>query len=131
MNNKLVPAVVAGAAVGAAIALLDKKTRSSVKGQVSNVSQVTKNPSSVKDKATNIKDEVIYWKEQVEEIRRNNPELEKALLQAKDLVVGLRNGDTNLNSSSNNFKQNESDNNQNNAAKAFDTNKNNTNANNK
>ncbi|WP_424960636.1 YtxH domain-containing protein [Macrococcus lamae] len=133
MNNKLVPAVVAGAAVGAAIALLDKNTRSSVKGQVNNVGQVTKNPSSVKDKAMNIKDEVVYWKDQVEEIRRNNPELEKALVQAKDLVVSLRNGDSNGGSLSDVLKQSSNDNSNNNANtnanKAFDQNKTNNNNN--
>ncbi|WP_436970200.1 hypothetical protein [Macrococcus equipercicus] len=129
MNNKLVPAVVAGAAIGAAVALLDKKTRSSVKGQVNNVGQVTKNPSSVKDKALNIKDEFLYWKDQVEEIRRNNPELEKALIQAKDLVVSLRNGDASVNNLSDALKQTKPENNDNNNTNSNKNNNNNNNNN--
>ena len=31
-----------------------------------------------------IKDEIMYWKDAVEEIRRNNPELERALKDAKN-----------------------------------------------
>ncbi|TDM00750.1 YtxH domain-containing protein [Macrococcus carouselicus] len=86
MNNKLIPGMLIGAAVGAAIAMLDKNTRYSVKNQVSSANELRKNPSEVKDKFSGIKDELMYWKDQIEEIRRNNPELEKALLETKDML---------------------------------------------
>jgi len=87
MNNKLIPGMLIGAAVGAAIAMLDKNTRASVKNQVSNVNELRKNPSNAKDKVAGIKDEIMYWKDQIEEIRRNNPELEKAILDTKDMLT--------------------------------------------
>ena len=40
---------------------------------------------------SNIKDEVLYWKDAIEEIRRNNPELEKSLKDAKDTFVEKKN----------------------------------------
>ncbi|WJP97439.1 YtxH domain-containing protein [Macrococcus bovicus] len=87
MNNKLIPGMLIGAAVGAAVAMLDRNTRSSVKTQVSNVNELRKNPSTAKDKFASIKDEIMYWKDQIEEIRRNNPELEKAILETKDMLT--------------------------------------------
>ena len=87
MNNKLIPGMLIGAAVGAAVAMLDRNTRSSVKTQVSNVNELRKNPSTAKDKFAGIKDEIMYWKDQIEEIRRNNPELEKAILETKDMLT--------------------------------------------
>lgn len=93
MNNKLVPAVIAGAAVGAAISMLDKKTRTSVKGKISsnNTNGVTASTPSTKTKISNIKDEVMYWKDVIEEIRRKNPELEKAIMDAKDTFIEKKN----------------------------------------
>lgn len=93
MNNKLVPAVIAGAAVGAAISMLDKKTRTSVKGKISsnNTNGVTASTQSTKTKISNIKDEVFYWKDVIEEIRRKNPELEKAIMDAKDTFIEKKN----------------------------------------
>lgn len=93
MNNKLVPAVIAGAAVGAAISMLDKKTRTSVKGKISsnNTNGVTASTPSTKTKISNIKDEVLYWKDVIEEIRRKNPELEKAIMDAKDTFIEKKN----------------------------------------
>lgn len=91
MNNKLIPAVIAGAAIGAAVSMLDKNTRQSVKGQVSNVNEIRKNPGTAKHKVSGIKEELMYWKDQIEEIRRNNPELEKAILDAKDTIMDMRN----------------------------------------
>lgn len=91
MNNKLIPAVVAGAAIGAAVSMLDKNTRQSVKGKVSNVNEIRKNPGTAKDKVSSLKEELLYWKDQIEEIRRNNPELEKAILDAKDTILDMRN----------------------------------------
>ena len=37
-----------------------------------------------------IKDEVLFWKDTIEEIRRNNPELERALIDAKDTFQSKR-----------------------------------------
>lgn len=39
MNNKLVPAVIAGAVIGAAVSMADRKTRNSVKTSVSKSKQ--------------------------------------------------------------------------------------------
>lgn len=92
MNNKLIPATIAGAIIGAAVSMIDKKTRSSVKNQVQSTKQngITPAPST-KVKAKNLKDELLYWKETIDEIRRNNPELERAILDAKDTFIQKRN----------------------------------------
>lgn len=92
MNNKLIPATIAGAIIGAAVSMIDKKTRSSVKNQVQSTKQngITPVPST-KAKAKNLKDELLYWKETIDEIRRNNPELERAILDAKDTFIQKRN----------------------------------------
>ncbi len=92
MNNKLIPATIAGAIIGAAVSMIDKKTRSSVKNQVQSTKQngITPAPST-KAKAKNLKDELLYWKETIDEIRRNNPELERAILDAKDTFIEKRN----------------------------------------
>ncbi len=42
-------------------------------------------------KFSKIKDEVLYWKDVVEEIRRNNPELERSLKDAKETFVNRKN----------------------------------------
>lgn len=47
----------------------------------------TRKPSKV----SKIKDEVLYWKDVVEEIRRNNPELERSLKDAKETFVNRKN----------------------------------------
>lgn len=39
----------------------------------------------------NLKDELLYWKETIDEIRRNNPELERAILDAKDTFIEKKN----------------------------------------
>lgn len=88
MNNKLVPAVIAGAVIGAAVSMADRKTRKSVKSTVVKTKQngITPQPST-KNKVMNLKDELLYWKETIDEIRRNNPELERAILDAKDTFI--------------------------------------------
>ncbi|MCU7557781.1 YtxH domain-containing protein [Macrococcus capreoli] len=92
MNNKLIPATIAGAVIGAAVSMIDKKTRSSVKNQVQATKQNGLTPApATKSKVSNLKDELLYWKETIDEIRRNNPELEKALLDAKDTFIQKRN----------------------------------------
>lgn len=42
-------------------------------------------------KVSSIKDEVMYWKDVIEEIRRNNPELERSIKDAKDTFVNRKN----------------------------------------
>ncbi|WP_414047109.1 YtxH domain-containing protein [Macrococcus equi] len=92
MNNKLIPATIAGAVIGAAVSMIDKKTRSSVKNQVQVTKQNGLTPApTTKAKARNLKDELLYWKETIDEIRRNNPELERAILDAKDTFIEKRN----------------------------------------
>ncbi|MGZ9850098.1 YtxH domain-containing protein [Macrococcus psychrotolerans] len=92
MNNKLVPAVIAGAVIGAAVSMADRKTRNSVKTSVSKSKQkgIT-SQGSTKNKVSNLKDELLYWKETIDEIRRNNPELERAILDAKDTFIEKKN----------------------------------------
>lgn len=92
MNNKLVPAVIAGAVIGAAVSMADRKTRKSVKSTVVKTKQngITPHPST-KNKVMNLKDELLYWKETIDEIRRNNPELERAILDAKDTFIEKKN----------------------------------------
>ena len=65
MENKLVPGILIGAVIGGAAALASKVSK--------------------------IKDEVLYWKDVVEEIRRNNPELERSLKDAKETFVNRKN----------------------------------------
>ncbi|MDU3266163.1 MAG: YtxH domain-containing protein, partial [Staphylococcus sp.] len=49
------------------------------------------NRSRKPSKITSIKNEVLYWKDTIEEIRRNNPELEKSIKDAKDTFVNRKN----------------------------------------
>ena len=49
------------------------------------------NRSRKPSKFNSIKDEVLYWKDTIEEIRRNNPELEKSIKDAKDTFVERKN----------------------------------------
>ena len=76
MENKFVPGILIGAVIGGAISLADKSARQALVQSVKDAKMVTTHckPSKVKAK---IKDEVLYWKDVVEEIRRNNPELER------------------------------------------------------
>lgn len=101
MKNKLVPAIVIGAAVGGVIALLDKGTRQSLASNTQSIKHYATNPDDLKSrfngpstgepsKIDMIKDEVLFWKDTIEEIRRNNPELEKAILDAKDTFQSNR-----------------------------------------
>ena len=76
MENKFVPGIIIGAIVGGAATLADKSTR---------------NRSRKPSKITSIKNEVLYWKDTIEEIRRNNPELEKSIKDAKDTFVNRKN----------------------------------------
>ena len=101
MKNKLVPAIVIGAAVGGVIALLDKGTRESLASNTKSIKHYAQNPDDLKSrfnspstgepsKVDMIKDEVLFWKDTIEEIRRNNPELEKAIIDAKDTFQSNR-----------------------------------------
>ncbi|QLK86382.1 YtxH domain-containing protein [Staphylococcus sp. 17KM0847] len=89
MNNKLLPGILIGATIGGAVALIDSKTRQSVKTSVHNIK--TGQRSQQPSKITNLVDELMYWKDTLEEIRRNNPELERSLLDAKDTLVARKN----------------------------------------
>ncbi|CAD2081253.1 hypothetical protein GCM10007275_21960 [Jeotgalicoccus coquinae] len=100
MKNKLVPAIVIGAAVGGLIALIDKGTRDSVVSNTKSIKHYASNPDDLKQrfnepsgepsKVEMIKDEVLFWKDTIEEIRRNNPELERAIMDAKDTFQAKR-----------------------------------------
>ena len=77
MKNKLLPAIVIGAAVGGAIALLDKGTRESVVSNSKSIKHYATNPDDLKTRFTEpstgqpskidmIKDEVLFWKDTIE-----------------------------------------------------------------
>lgn len=89
MENKFVPGILIGAVIGRAISLADKSTRQALVQSVKDAKNGnrTRKPSKV----SKIKDEVLYWKDVVEEIRRNNPELERSLKDAKETFVNRKN----------------------------------------
>ena len=88
MENKLIPGILIGAIVGGAATLADKSTQ-----RFSSICKDVKegNRSRKPSKFNSIKDEVLYWKDTIEEIRRNNPELEKSIKDAKDTFVERKN----------------------------------------
>lgn len=89
MKNKLIPGVLIGAVIGGAATLADKSTRQSLKQSIKDRKEGNRSqkPSAI----NNIKDEVFYWKDVVEEIRRNNPELERSIKEAKNTFVERKN----------------------------------------
>lgn len=89
MQNKLIPGILLGAVIGGAATLADKSTRQSLKQSIKDIKEGNRSqkPSAI----SNIKDEVSYWKDAIEEIRRNNPELERSLKNAKDTFVERKN----------------------------------------
>lgn len=89
MQNKLIPGILIGAIIGGAATLADKSTRQSLKQSIKDRKEVNRpqKPSAI----NNIKDEVFYWKDVVEEIRRNNPELERSIKEAKNTFVERKN----------------------------------------
>ncbi|MFD3221442.1 YtxH domain-containing protein [Staphylococcus saprophyticus] len=89
MQNKLIPGILLGAVIGGAATLADKSTRHSLKQSIKDRKEGTRSqkPSAI----NNIKDEVLYWKDVVEEIRRNNPELERSIKDAKNTFVERKN----------------------------------------
>ncbi|ATH59728.1 MULTISPECIES: YtxH domain-containing protein [Staphylococcus] len=89
MQNKLIPGILLGAVIGGAATLADKSTRQSLKQSIKDIKEGNRSqkPSAI----SNIKDEVVYWKDAIEEIRRNNPELERSLKNAKDTFVERKN----------------------------------------
>lgn len=89
MENKLVPGILIGAVIGGAVTLVDKSTRRSLTQTFKDVKNG--NRQRKPSKIGNIKDEVFYWKDVIEEIRRNNPELERSLKNAKDTFVNRKN----------------------------------------
>ncbi|WP_342387355.1 YtxH domain-containing protein [Salinicoccus bachuensis] len=94
MENKLIPAVLIGALVGAGLSLIDKNTRNSVLSRSKDLKYYAQNPDEAKEKLSSdsgqssklqsLKDEAMFWKETIEEIRQNNPELEESIKDAKD-----------------------------------------------
>ncbi|GGG95345.1 YtxH domain-containing protein [Staphylococcus pragensis] len=89
MENKLIPGIIIGAIVGGAATLADKSTRNSLVQSAKDVKNG--NRSRKPSKISSIKDEVMYWKDTIEEIRRNNPELERSIRDAKDTFVNRKN----------------------------------------
>ncbi|WP_214515116.1 YtxH domain-containing protein [Staphylococcus saprophyticus] len=89
MQNKLIPGILLGAVIGGAATLADKSTRQSLKQSIKDRKEGMRSqkPSAI----NNIKDEVLYWKDVVEEIRRNNPELERSIKDAKNTFVERKN----------------------------------------
>ncbi|PNZ70819.1 YtxH domain-containing protein [Staphylococcus croceilyticus] len=89
MENKLIPGIIIGAIVGGAATLADKSTRNSLIQSAKDVKNG--NRSRKPSKISSIKDEVMYWKDTIEEIRCNNPELERSIRDAKDTFVNRKN----------------------------------------
>ncbi|WP_145421621.1 YtxH domain-containing protein [Staphylococcus hominis] len=89
MENKFVPGIIIGAIVGGATTLADKSTRNALVQSFKDIKEG--NRSRKPSKITSIKNEVLYWKDTIEEIRRNNPELEKSIKDAKDTFVNRKN----------------------------------------
>lgn len=89
MNNKLIPGILIGAFIGGAATLADKSTRQSLKQSFQDAKEGKR--SSQPSAISKAKDEVLYWKDAIEEIRRNNPELERSLKDAKDTFVERKN----------------------------------------
>ncbi|MGW7813403.1 YtxH domain-containing protein [Staphylococcus xylosus] len=89
MQNKLIPGILIGAIVGGVATLADKSTRQSLKQSIKDRKEGNRpqKPSAI----NNIKDEVFYWKDVVEDIRRNNPELERSIKDAKNTFVERKN----------------------------------------
>ncbi|MDY5060167.1 YtxH domain-containing protein [Staphylococcus simulans] len=96
MNNKLVPGILLGALVGGAITLADKNTRNALKNSIQSLKE-GKSADRGPSKISVIKEEVLYWKDAIEEIRRNNPELERALKNAKNTLQQRKQNDKHLN----------------------------------
>src|SRR5690625_996039 len=100
MKNKLVPAIVIGAAVGGLIALIDKGTRESLVSNTKSIKHYATNPDDLKQrfnepsgepsKVDMIQDEALVWEDTIEGISRNNPELERAVSDAKDTFQSNR-----------------------------------------
>lgn len=100
MKNKLIPAILVGAGIGAALSLIDKSTRESVLQGGKDIRYYVTNPDEIKNKIQvqsnepskfdQIKDEVLFWKETIEEIRKDNPELEQSIINAKNTLMELR-----------------------------------------
>ena len=97
MKNILIPFLLMGAAVGALVSLFDKNTRKSLTSTSKEVGHYVKHPKEIQEKLNSqsnepskfdsLKEEVSFWKETIEEIRRNNPELERSIMSAKDTLV--------------------------------------------
>ncbi|AQL55822.1 hypothetical protein [Abyssicoccus albus] len=95
LNNKFVPAIIIGALAGGALSLIDKNTRQSMKNLPNDVQKVQSDLQVRNDPNQGfigkIQDEVLFWKETIEDIRRENPELERQVMNAKDTLMEKRN----------------------------------------
>ncbi|SOC40544.1 hypothetical protein [Salinicoccus kekensis] len=100
MKNKLIPAILIGAGIGALVSLIDKNTRQTVMSSGKELGYYAKHPEAAKDKLQSssdgsskfeqLKDEVMFWKDTVQQIREENPELEKQIMDAKDTLMQKR-----------------------------------------
>lgn len=100
MKNKLIPAILIGAGIGALVSLIDKNTRESVLSSSKDLGYYATHPDEAKNKLQSssggsskfdqLKNEVMFWKDTVEQIRRENPELEKQIMDAKDTFMQKR-----------------------------------------
>lgn len=97
MKNKLLPAILLGALVGGLVSLIDRSTREKVLSGSKKAMNYAKHPDDLKDKFSSpsnepskldqVKEEILFWKDTIEEIRRNNPELEQSIMDAKDTFM--------------------------------------------
>ncbi len=100
MKNKLIPAILIGAGIGALVSLIDKNTRKTVVDSSKDLTYYAKHPDEAKNKIQSsagnsskleqLKDEVMFWKDTVQQIREENPELEKQIMDAKDTFMQKR-----------------------------------------
>ena len=88
MENKLIPGILIGAIIGGAATLADKSHAILLTQSFKDVKEG--NRSRKPSKINSIKDEVMYWKDTIEEIRRNNPELERSIKDAKETFVNRK-----------------------------------------
>ncbi|WP_251518492.1 MULTISPECIES: YtxH domain-containing protein [Staphylococcus] len=89
MRNKLIPGILLGAVIGGSLTLADKSTRQSLQRSIKDAKEGNKSQGS--SKISDLKEEVMYWKDVVQEIRRNNPELERSLKDAKETFQQRKN----------------------------------------
>src|SRR5699024_55705 len=100
MKKKLINEILIGVGIGALESLIDISTRVIVISSCKDVGYYDKHHDEAKNKFQNtsgqpskfeqLKDEVLFWKDTVEQIRRENPELEQSIMDAKDTFMNKR-----------------------------------------